>query len=230
MRCDLIMPLLLWSALTVVFYLLSIRVYKRFQRWWLMPIVVVPIPLAVIILSLGQGYSDYIGGTHWLILMLNPATVAFAIPIYEQRTLIARFWPVLLAGVIAGTLTSTLSSWALARLVGLDQIIALSLIPRSISTPFAMAASGSIGGIPELTAVFVAITGIGGVVVGDILTVKFCFTSSAARGAIFGLGAHVAGTARANQIGKTEGAISGLMMIIVGILNVVIAGFVGLLH
>ncbi|MBV6670067.1 LrgB family protein [Xanthomonas euvesicatoria pv. alangii] len=230
MTIDKVPLILWWSALTIGLYLLAIKIYRRLPRWWLMPIVVVPVPLVAVLLAMGQGYSEYIGGTHWLMLMLGPATVAFAVPIYQQRALIVRYWPVLLIGMLVGTLASTVSSWALAKMVGLDPSIALSLIPRSITTPFAMAASASIGGIPELTAVFVAVTGIGGVVIGDILLARFHFASAVASGAVYGLGAHAAGTARANQIGPTEGAIAGLMMVLVGVMNVVAAGAFTVLH
>jgi putative effector of murein hydrolase len=40
---------------------------------------------------------------------------------------------------------------------------------------------------------------------------------------LFGLGAHGAGTARAHQIGETEGAVSGLVMALVGVFNVLAA-------
>jgi putative effector of murein hydrolase len=143
-------------------------------------------------------------------LLLGPATVAFGIPIYGQRALIRRHWPVLLIGMAAGTLASLASSWGLATLVGLDGTLRLSLLPRSISTPFAMEVSGDIGGVPDLTAVFVVMTGVAGAVIGDL----------------FGLGAHGAGTARAHQIGETEGAVSGLVMVLVGVLNVLAAPLV----
>lgn len=213
----------LWSLLTIALYLLAKRVYRRWPRWWLMPLAVTPILVAVVLFSLEASYADYIGGAGWLVLLLGPATVAFAIPIYEQRTLIRSHWPVLLVGMLAGSLTAILSSWGLATLVGLDGALRLSLLPRSISTPFAMEVSGDIGGVPELTAVFVVLTGVCGAVIGDLILARVPFASALARGALFGIGAHGAGTARAHQIGGTEGAVAGLVMVLVGVLNVLAA-------
>ena len=136
-------------------------------------------------------------------LLLGPATVAFGVPIYEQRALIRRHWPVLLIGMTAGTLASLATSWGLATLVGLDGTLRLSLLPRSISTPFAMEVAGDIGGVPDLTAVFVVVTGVAGAVIGDLILAQLPILSPLARGALFGLGAHGAGTARAHQIGET---------------------------
>lgn len=217
---------LLWSIATIGLYWLAKRVYRKWPRWWLMPLAVTPVLVAAVVLSLHATYQEYIRGTKWLVLLLGPATVAFAIPIYEQRALIRRHWPVLLIGMIAGSLTAIASSWALSTLVGLDHTLLLSLLPRSISTPFAMEVSGDIGGVPDLTAVFVVVTGIAGAVIGDLILAHVPIASALARGALFGVGAHGAGTARAQQIGETEGAVAGLVMVLVGLLNVLAAPLV----
>jgi putative effector of murein hydrolase len=47
--------------------------------------------------------------------------------------------------------------------------------------------------------------------------------SRIARGASYGVGAHGAGTARAHQIGREEGAVAGLVMVLVGLMNVALA-------
>lgn len=218
--------MLVWSVVTIGLYGLSKHVYGKWPRWWLMPLAVTPVLIAVTLLAFHANYHEYIGGTRWLVLLLGPATVAFAIPIYEQRALIRRHWPTLLVGMIAGSLTAIASSWVLATLVGLDRTVLLSLLPRSISTPFAMEVSGDIGGIPDLTAVFVVVTGIAGALIGDMILARIPLASALARGALFGVGAHGAGTARAHQIGETEGAVAGLVMVLVGLLNVMAAPFV----
>jgi putative effector of murein hydrolase len=123
----------------------------------------------------------------------------------------------------AGSVTAIVSSWALAMALGLDGALRLSLLPRSISTPFAMEVSSRIGGAPDLTAVFVIITGVAGAAIGDVLLARLPLRSKLARGALFGAGAHGAGTARAYQIGQEEGAIAGLVMVLVGLMNVLAA-------
>ncbi|MBY0381088.1 MAG: LrgB family protein [Xanthobacteraceae bacterium] len=217
------LQVLLWSTITIAFYWLSKRIYRTWPQWWLSPLAVTPILIGIVVLSLHASYGDYIRGTKWLLLLLGPVTVAFAIPIYEQRELIRNQWPVLLIGMIVGSVTSIVTSWGMASLVGLDGTLRLSLLPRSISTPFAMEVSGEIGGIPDLTAVFVVITGIAGAALGDLILFRFPLISSLSRGALFGIGAHGAGTARAREIGDEEGAIAGLVMVLVGLLNVLAA-------
>lgn len=214
---------LLWSSITIGLYLVAKHLYHRWPRWWLMPLALTPLLVGAVVVTFHASYHDYIDGTRWLMVLLGPATVAFAIPIYEQRRLVRAHWPVLLTGMVAGSVTSLASSWALASLMGLDGTLRLSLLPRSISTPFAMEVAGDIGGSPDLTAVFVVATGVCGAIIGEILLARFQFVSALSRGALFGVGAHGAGTARAHLVGQTEGAISGLVMILAGLLNVLLA-------
>lgn len=214
---------LFWSALTIALYVAAKRLYARWPRFWLMPIAVTPALLIVAVVALHASYRDYIQGTGWLVALLGPATVAFAVPIYEQRAVIRRHWPVLLVGMVAGSATAILTGWSLATLLGLDGSLRLSLLPRSISTPFAMEVSGELGGIPDLTAVFVVLTGIFGAVLGEAMLAFLPIRSSLARGALFGVGAHGAGTAKAHEIGREEGSIAGLVMVLVGLLNVMLA-------
>ncbi|QDL94509.1 LrgB family protein (plasmid) [Paroceanicella profunda] len=212
-----------WSALTIAFYLLARRIYRRWPRWWLMPLAVAPALLIVVVLLLHQSYGAYIHGTGWLVMMLGPVTVAFAVPIYEQRGLIRSHWPVLAVGMGVGSATAIAVSWGMASLLGLDDTLRLSLLPRSISTPFAMEVSADIGGVPDLTALFVVMTGVLGAALGDVILAWLPLRSALSRGAFLGVGAHGAGTARAHQIGQTEGTIAGLVMVLVGLLNVLLA-------
>ena len=211
-----------WSAITIAMYFTTKQLYRQWPFWWLMPIALTPILVASIVLLMHVSYQDYFYGTKWLSLLIGPVTVAFAIPIYEQRTLICQHWPILLIGAITGSLTAILSSWTLAFCLGIDEQVRLSLVPRSISTPFAMIVSQDIGGIPDLTAIFVVITGILGAIIGKFLLTRFSFNSALAKGALLGVGAHAAGTAQAHKIGSAEGAIASLVMILAGLLNVLL--------
>jgi predicted murein hydrolase (TIGR00659 family) len=222
-RNDPIVGTLFWSAATIGIYLAAKALYRRWPRLWLMPLLVTPALLTVLVLLLHSGYRDYIRGTHWLMLLLGPATVAFAVPIYRQRALIRRHWPVLLLGMLAGSATAMISAWVLATALGLSGPLRLSLLPRSISTPFAMAVSGEIGGVPDLTAVFVIVTGLFGAVFGQVMLSWLPIRSALARGALYGVGAHAAGTAKAHELGGEEGSVAGLVMVLVGLFNVLFA-------
>ncbi|MDE1997223.1 MAG: LrgB family protein, partial [Rhizobiaceae bacterium] len=160
---------LFWPAATIALYYISKVLYRRWPVIWLSPLFAAPAVLIMIAIALHASYQDYMQDSHWLLALLGPATVAFAVPIYEQRALIKRYWPILVLGVSVGSTTAMVSAWGLATLLGLDESLCLSLMPRSISTPFAMVVSGDIGGVPNLTAVFVVITGLFGAIAGNTL-------------------------------------------------------------
>jgi predicted murein hydrolase (TIGR00659 family) len=226
---DKILLTLFWSATTILFYVAARTLYRRWPKAWLSPLLVTPALLIALALTLKTNYAQYIHATHWLVLMLGPATVAFAVPIYEQRHTIKRYWPVLTFGVVVGSATAMLTSWALASALDIGGVLRLSLLPRSMSTPFAMTASQDIGGIPDLTAIFVVITGVAGAAFGESLLNILPVRSTLARGALFGMGAHGAGVAKAHQMGAEEGSIAGLVMILVGLVNVLAAPLISVL-
>lgn len=210
---------LVWSALTLGIYFAVRRVYLRWPRWWSSPLVLAPVLLIGIMLLLHVGYREYISGTHWLVVMLGPVTVAFALPIYEQRELLRRYWLVLMIGALVGSSISLFSAWLLARGLQLSPELQRSLMPRSVTTPFAVTVSGRLGGLPDLTAAFVVATGVLGAAMGSGLLRYLRLRSGIARGALFGMGAHGAGVARAREIGEQEGTVAGLVMVLAGLLN-----------
>ncbi|PWR21238.1 LrgB family protein [Zavarzinia aquatilis] len=215
-----------WPAATLLAYLLCRTVYRRWPGWYFSPLLTTPLILLAVAVGLHATYGEYLRGSHVLMAMVGPLTVAFALPIYDQRAVIRRHWLPLSVGVAAGSLIAIASGYALARVLDLTPELRQSLLPRSVTMPFAMNVSGHVGGLPELTAVFVMVTGIVGAAVGDILLKLLPLRSSMARGALFGMGAHGAGVAKAREVGAEEGSVAGLVMILAGLANVAVAPLV----
>lgn len=211
--------IVLWSGLTLVVYVIARHYYLKTKRWYCSPLLVSPLVLMVIMLSLHVSYRDYLQGTHWLLLMLGPVTVAFAVPIYEHRALLRTYWAVMVLGAFVGSVVSLLTAWLLARELNLSPSLQLSLMPRSVTTPFAVTVSDKLGGLPDLTSAFVIITGLCGAALGNGLLRYLRLNSSIAKGASFGMGAHGAGVARAQELGQEEGTVAGLVMILAGLMN-----------
>lgn len=86
------MPLF-WLALTLLAYLGSRWLYRRSQRYLLSPLILVPVLLLAVAVPLHTAYAEYARNTHWLMGVLGPVTVAFAVPIWQQRAMLARHWP-----------------------------------------------------------------------------------------------------------------------------------------
>jgi len=212
---------------TLLVYFLNKRLYRRWHRLLMMPLVMTPMVLVALLLVTHISWQDYIGESRWLLWLLGPATLAFAVPVYENLAIIRRHWLSLSAGVITATTVAVCSSVWLARLLTLPEEIQRSLAVRSITTPFALAAAKQLGGQPDLVALFVVITGVFGMAVGDLLFLRLAIKQGLAKGAGFGAASHGAGTARAYEIGQQEGGVSSLVMMLSGVVTVVIAPAIG---
>ena len=220
---------LFWLAATLAAYVVS-RVARHYVRaWWTSPLLLTCVLCLGLTIGLHAGYSEYMRGGQWLLLLLGPATVAFAVPIYEHRALIKRHWPTLAVGVTVGCGLAFGGAWLLSGLFGLSQEMRLSLLPRSVTTPFAMAFAREVGGAPDLAAVCVIATGILGASLGGMLLKVLPLRTALARGAMLGMGAHGAGVAKAREIGEEEGAVAGLVMVLAGVTCALVGPAVALL-
>lgn len=213
--------------LTVVLYFITKWLYSKRRSILVMPLLLAPLLILAVLFAFHIPYHTYIRDSHWLLWMLGPATVAFAVPVYDQRQLIRRHWLSLSVGVTVSVIVAVGSSVMIARLFHLSDILQRSLAVRSITTPFAIEAAKSIGGKSDLTAIFVVITGVFGMAIGEFMMAIISIRSRLGLGAGFGASSHGAGTAKAYQIGNTEGAVSSVIMMLAGMITVCIAPFVG---
>uniref|UniRef100_I2Q3R4 Putative effector of murein hydrolase n=1 Tax=Desulfovibrio sp. U5L TaxID=596152 RepID=I2Q3R4_9BACT len=219
-----------WLVATLAAYVLS-RIANHYVRsWWTSPLLLTCVLCLGLTLALHTGYREYMRGGQWLLLLLGPATVAFALPIYEHRALLRRHWPTLALGVAFGCVLAFGGAWLLSGLLGLPQGMRLSVLPRSFTTPFAMAFAKDVGGAPDLAAVCVIVTGVLGASLGGMLLKFLPLRSALARGAMLGMGAHGAGVARAREIGDEEGAVAGLVMILAGVTCALVGPAIALLE
>ncbi|AMF96102.1 LrgB family protein [Vibrio fluvialis] len=213
--------------LTLLFYYGSKLLYRRKRTIFLMPLLLAPLLLVVVVMGFHIPYQDYMAESHWLLWMLGPATVAFAIPVYDNRYLIQRHWLSLSVGVMVSVVVAVGSTVLLARWLELPELLQRSLAMRSITTPFAVEATKSIGGQSDLTALFVVLTGVIGMAVGEVVLTVLSIRSRLGKGASLGASAHGAGTAKAYQIGNSEGVVSSVVMMIAGMVTVLIAPLIG---
>ena len=214
-------------VITLMLYFANKRLYRRFRKLPLMPLVLTPVLLVLLLVFGHISYQNYMGEAHWLLWLLGPATIAFAVPVYDNLAIIKRHWMSLSAGVVTATVVAVTSSVWLARLFTLPDEIQRSLAVRSITTPFALAAAKSLGGQPELVALFVVVTGVFGMAIGDVLFLRLAIREGMAKGAGFGAASHGAGTARSYELGPQEGVVASLVMMLSGVVMVLVAPMVG---
>lgn len=156
-------------------------------------------------------------------MLLTPATAVIGLSIYRQRKVLREnFLPVVL-GCLVGSLTNVALIHGLCKLFMLEDSLLYSLLPRSVTTPIAVALSEQCGGLKGVTAVCVIITGVTGAVLAPTLAKLLHFKDPVVIGVAVGTSSHAAGTTTALQMGELEGAMSGVSIGVAGLLTVLLA-------
>ncbi len=208
---------------TVLFYVGAKYLYRQTKYIFLSPLVVCPVVLISLLLSFHVSYDTYNHGTQWITDMLQPATVAFAVPLYKYHKLLKKHMIAIIIGVSGGSIVAIISSIFFGKWLHVAPQMIESLAPRSVTTPIAMNVSQNIGGLPIMTAVFVILTGITGMIIGPLVLRWLPIKQKISQGMLLGMGAHGAGASKAYEIGPTEGAIASLTMIVAGLVTIVLA-------
>ncbi|MDX8336643.1 MULTISPECIES: LrgB family protein [Cetobacterium] len=164
---------------------------------------------------------------------LIPGTVLLAVPLYKQLNLLKKYYVAILVGGLVGSLTTITSTIILSKLLGLDKILLVSFIPKSITTPIGIEVSKSLGGIPPITIFSIVLTGICGNIFAVGICKMFKVRHPVAKGVAIGISSHAGGTTKAMEMGEVEGAMSALSIVIAGvitlILSAIIKNFIGLI-
>ncbi|MGY3238477.1 putative murein hydrolase (TIGR00659 family) [Bradyrhizobium sp. USDA 4472] len=157
-------------------------------------------------------YTTYFAGAQFVHFLLGPATVALAIPLYDNRARVAAALLPMVISLVVGSVTAIVTVVLFAEAFGLPRAIILSLSPKSVTAGVAMGISESLHADPSLTAISVVLTGILGAIIVTPLMNRAAITDFRARGFAVGIAAHGIGTARAFQVDELAGVFSGIAM------------------
>ena len=215
---------LLWLTATLAAYVAADDIQRRLGRHPLAnPVLIAVIVLVLVLRVSGTPYATYFEGAQFVHFMLGPATVALAIPLAAKAHEVRRLLVPMLAAVTAGSMTAIGTAVGVAWALGASRTTLLSLAPKSVTTPIAMAISQQVGGLPGLTAVLVILTGIIGAVMVTPLMNVLGLRDFAARGFAAGVAGHGIGTARAFQVNELAGIFAGLGLALNGLVTAVLA-------
>ncbi|MCH1625361.1 LrgB family protein [Fredinandcohnia sp. SECRCQ15] len=207
---------------TILVYQGMSLLYKRFHSPLLVPIATTTFILIMFLLLFSIPYDTYMIGGRWIDELLGPAVVALAYPLYQNRKALKKYFTPIFVGVISGTTTGILTGIYMAKLFSIDLKTMLSLTTKSVTSPVAIDIAEMIGGIPTLAVVYVMVAGISGAMFGPIFLKMAKINHYIGVGLGFGTASHGIGTAKALEIGKSEGAISSVSMIISAIYAAII--------
>ena len=205
--------------LTLVAYSFSCVIQKRFRLAIFNPILMAALMIIVALKLLGVPNTVYQEGCKVISFLLTPATICLAIGFYEQYQKLKDHLLAIVIGVAAGGVSCLGCIYIMCRLFGLDRVLTLSMLPKSITAAIGVAVSQEIGGIAAITTVSIAFAGILGNILGPTLCKLFGIRDEISMGVAAGTASHVIGTARINEISRLSGAVGSLSLTICGLMT-----------
>ena len=210
---DLLSSSQFWLLISIGFYALGVEIQKKTGSPVCNPLLIASILVGALLIATGTSYQTYEESGKLISFFLTPATVALAIPIYRKLdVLLKNLLPILLGAFVL----------LFSHLFGLSESTTLSLVPKSVTTPIAVAVAEMLGGVTSITAIAVVITGIIGAIILPTFLKCIGVRNPVQMGLSIGTASHAVGTSRAIELGETEGAISGLAIGVAGLLTALI--------
>ena len=208
---------------TLLAYMAVRTLYLRYKHPLLNIVALGAAAVIIVLVVFDISYDVYVPASKIMTAFIGPATVALALPLYRYRHVLLRYALAITGSVCAGAFVAMFSTGLIARVGGLPQEVVISIMPKSVSIPFAIEIAGMYGGIPSLAAAFVVATGTLGSLIGGWTLNLARVADPFARGLALGTVSHAQGTAAALQEGDEQGAMAGLALILAGIITAALA-------
>ena len=213
-----ILPLLL----TLGAYQIGLLLQKKLKSALVNPVLISVVLLLGFMALTGLENETYQGGMAKFSWLLTPATVCLAIPMYQHFQTLRRNLPAVLAGIAAGTISCLMMVLLWATVFRIDRQLALSLLPKSVTSAIGVPLTEMVGGVSAVTTAAIILTGILANMLGTVFCKLFRLTDPVAQGVAFGTAGHVIGTARASQMSELAGAVSSFSLVVTGLLTAIV--------
>lgn len=211
--------------ITLTIFVASCWLYNKTKFVLLSPLLVSSAAVIIVLVVFRIPYEKYLDGADFLYYLMTPVTVALAIPLYRQFQKLKENAIAILLGIISGILSNAFFVLAICIVFKIEHNEYVSLLPKSITTPIAVAITNQNHGLEAVTILMVSIAGN----LCNVFAIFFCrifrITEPVARGVACGTSGHAMGTSKALEMGDVEGAMSGLSIAVCGILTVIILPF-----
>jgi putative effector of murein hydrolase len=209
--------------LTILFYLAGVWLQRRTGSPLANPTLIGIIFVGITLWLLHISYSQYFTSVQLLHFLLGPATVALAIPMVQSLEHLRRGLLPTLAALFAGALIGAVSAYGIVRLCGGSRLLALSMMPKSLTTPIAMGVADTIGGTASLTAVFAIVAGILTAIFLPMLLRALRVQHSAAIGLAAGTAGSGIAAASVIPLGPVPAAFAGIAIGVNGLMTALLA-------
>ncbi|WP_414840828.1 antiholin-like protein LrgB [Enterococcus saccharolyticus] len=197
--------------------------FKKSKGFFLFTPLFVAMILGVFVLKVTDiSYEQYNEGGKFISFFLEPATVAFAIPLYKKREVLKKYWLEILTALTIGSFGSLVAVVLAGKLIQMNPSIIASILPQAATTAIAVPISESVGGVASITAFTVIFNGVLTYALGRMALKWFHITHPVAKGLALGAAGHALGVAVGLEMGETEAAMASISVVVVGVITVVV--------
>ncbi|MEG9437376.1 LrgB family protein [Edaphobacter sp. HDX4] len=217
-------------VLTIGAYLIGQSIQKCVNKAIANPVLIAVLIIGITLRVCHMTYDSYFSGAQFIHFLLGPATVALAIPLARSLDHMRRGFLPMVAALFSGSIIGLASGYGVVRILGGSQVIALSMVPHSLTTPIAIGVSQNIGGIPSLSAVLAIAGGILVAIGVDAILGWMNIEDPAVRGLAAGVAGSGVGASRVIPQHPVSAAFAGVAIGLNGFITAVLAPvFIGLL-
>lgn len=209
--------------LSLAFFQLARWLNRKAGREVISPLLFATLLCIAVLLVFDIDFEVYNRGAQYLDVLLTPATICLAIPLYRQYELLRRNAVAVLAGSVAGVAAHMAGCLLMLAVFRMEAAEFITLLPKSITTAIGKSLSAELGGYPAITMAAIMITGLFGAAIAPALLRLFRVRDPLAQGLAIGTASHAAGTSTAVQMGEVQEAASSLAIVVTGLLTVVAA-------
>lgn len=216
---------LFFAFITVAIFILT--GWLQGKTGWVIfnPLLATTLILILLLLLLDIPYEVYNQGGQYISIFVSLATVSLAVLLKKNFGYLKQNAAAILTGVTMGVLTNAILVIGLGLLMGLNEEMLATLLPKSVTAAIAEPLSTTIGGIPSLTVGVVVLTGILGNAFGVPFLKAINISDPIAQGAALGGTSHAMGTAAAVKEGELQGGIGATAIVLSGLITSVVVPF-----
>lgn len=209
--------------ISLVTFGIGTSLFKKTNGFFLFSPLFVAMILGVVFLYLtGISYDDYNEGGNIISFFLEPATMAFAIPLYRKSEQLIAYWKEITVIITIGSIVSVLSVGIIGAMINMQSAITISLLPQAATTAISVPVSLGAGGISSLTAFSVIFNGVIVYALGDRIIRWLKVEDPVIKGLALGAAGHSLGVLVGLEMGETEGAMASVAVVIVGLITVIV--------
>ncbi len=213
----------MWIFLTIAVFLIARKIATKANHPIVNPLLISIAVIIPLLTYLNVPFDTYYADNEVFSLLLQPAVVALAFPLYEQLPQIKANWRIIIFACVLGSVMSLLTTTLIAVAFHTELSLIASLVGKSVTTPIAMEISSHLGGEAAVAAILVLIVGLLGAICAYPIYNLLGIKHPIARGLTMGTVSHALGTATCVEKQPGDAAFSSLALVLCGIITSVLA-------